>query len=172
MALKRLIPIQDTFIISASNYNYGADEILELGSTESARILIQFSGTQIKSLLDMLREKKDQVKATLHLALSEARNLPGIFSVEATTLSQDWVEGLGQTGDSLSQGASWNYTGQEENTWNTPGAFSREGTIVSQSVDGRSLLGDINLDITDIVLSSSQSLADYGICLKFKDEEE
>lgn len=127
MALKRLYPEQDTFIVSASSeLNFGADEILELGCTDfgedPARILMQFSGDQIKSLI----QNKDYT-AILHLSLSEAENLSTQFKVVATTVPQEWAEGVGRTGDLETAGVTWNYTGKVDTQgnpieWEEPGA--------------------------------------------------
>lgn len=129
MALKRILPDQDTFIVSASSdVSFGADEILELGCTEygdsPARILLQFPVTYIE---DNLKDK--DYKAILHLNLSEAEHLPSQVNLIASTVPQQWQEGVGRSGDLGVLGATWEETGclDLQGTvikWNEPGAES------------------------------------------------
>lgn len=158
MALKRLIPLQDTFIVSGSEYNYGADEILELGCTDYgdrlSRILIQFSTDQLK---DYVNTVEGEYKAILHLNISEAKNLPTTFSIIASDLSQAWAEGIGRVGDLNTEGATWEYTGLRDSenipiSWDTPGTsiwsafdggFAIQGSILNILDGGRSIIGSI-----------------------------
>lgn len=150
MALKRYIPIQDTFIVSGSEYNYGADEILELGNYEGnlARILLQFPEVQIE----------DGARAILHLYVSEAHNLPGSFTVQAANLNQDWLEGIGRVGDLNKTGVNWKYTGLAADEWAVPGAISSP-VVASQSFATRDLLADLDLDVTDMLADQPLNLA-------------
>lgn len=122
MALKRIYPEQDTFIVSSSlgDYNYGSDELLEIGmvpdAERPARTLIRFSSDQIKECLS----KGQNFRAFLHLNVSEAENLPTKFTVVAATIPQSWEEGTGRVGDRNSRGATWYSTGTEP--WLTPGS--------------------------------------------------
>ena len=159
MALKRYIPIQDTFIVSGSDNNYGADQILELGQTEQgpgvARILMQFPDLEIES----------GTRATLHLYIAGAYNLPGSFTIQAASLTQDWLGGIGRVGDLDKDGATWNRTGAGTTQWTVPGAISGS-EFVTQSIASRDLLTAVNLDVTDLVTNQS------SLALKFGDEDE
>lgn len=128
MAIKRIIPEQDTFIVSSSiDSNYGADEILELGMTDCgtkpARILIKFSTEQVRSILNTVPEN---FRAVLHLNLVDAHNLPTVSSILLNTIPQQWSEGIGRIGDYSVEGATWEYTGLFDSggndiPWETPG---------------------------------------------------
>lgn len=129
MALKRLVPLQDTFIVSSSTeLNFGADEILELGQTpygnRPSRILMQFSSKDIKEIVESLTEEQLQtLTGSLHLYLSEAKNLPETYSIIAHTVLESWQEGIGREGDDSSKltGASWTYRNSDLQPWETPG---------------------------------------------------
>ena len=177
MALKRLIPIQDTFIID--NYSYGSDEILELGCVQDlgtnhpARILMQFSSDQIKALIAGIPdEQTGSLRATLHLNISEAENLPGIFTIEARELTQDWAEGLGRVGDMSKEGASWKDTGIQSERWDEPGAISGSVEPISQEINTRELLADLDLDLTDTVLGWNGGESNKGLILTFGNEDQ
>src|SRR5574344_510319 len=104
MAFKRFIPIQDTYIVSGSTeLNFGADELLQLGkcsdsrASGSARILMKILPDS--SELDFENYLSSSHKATLHLFLSEAHNLPVTYSIVGCTLPEQWSEGFGRNGD-------------------------------------------------------------------------
>ena len=130
MALKRFIPEQDTFIVSSSEeINFGSDEILELGMTDygdkPSRILVQFSGEQLRTYLGQHDLESGNYQAILHLNLSEARNLPVKYTLIANTVSELWEEGIGRStgyvpGAPLT-GASWKYRDSELHPWDVEG---------------------------------------------------
>lgn len=155
MALKRYIPIQDTFIVSGSNYNYGADQILELGSTEQgpgiARILMQFPDLEIES----------GARAILHLYVAGAHNLPGSFIIQAAGLTQDWLEGIGRVGDMNRLGATWVYTGLSTSEWVVPGAMPGSASI-SELIASRDLLEAVDLDVTELVIDQPSLALRFG----------
>ena len=126
MALKRYIPIQDTYIISSSlgESNFGADELLELkpgdGNTVS-RILLKFSSQDLQEIQPAV--SASGFKATLHLYLSEAYNLPEEYFLVARTLQESWTEGFGREGDIPNNltGATWKYRNENLDPWLEPG---------------------------------------------------
>lgn len=124
MAFKRFIPIQDTYIVSGSTeLNFGADELLQLGkcsdsrASGSARILMKILPDS--SELDFENYLSSSHKATLHLFLSEAHNLPVTYSIVGCTLPEQWSEGFGRNGDepALVNGATWKYRNEYQEEW-------------------------------------------------------
>ena len=124
MAIKRYIPIQDTYIVSASaELNFGADEILKIGKCEdsettgSARTIVKFE--DIENL-------PDDFRAVVHLSLAEAYNLPPEYLIIAHTLEESWVEGFGRNASQppYPTGATWKFRDEKGNTWKTPGGDS------------------------------------------------
>ena len=177
MALKRLIPSQDTFILNSSllktEENFGSDEILELGYSTTARsisrILMEFNIRDIKSLISSI---PGNYKAILHLTVSEARNLPSTFSIIVSSLSQAWTEGIGRTGDSYTEGATWDYTGLyngegDRIRWDIPGTaiwsvydgeFAVQGPILNV-LDGE---GSVIETAIEAVVNGGRAYWQYG----------
>lgn len=112
MAIKRLKPIQDTFIVeNDSQASFGADEILELGrclrvgATGSSRILMEFMVNEVEALLG----ENSLIRATLNLKYATAENLPPVWGVDIAEISTEWAEGTGHVYDlpGNTSGASW-----------------------------------------------------------------
>lgn len=164
MALKRLIPVQDTFIVSSlPDYNFGKDEILELGTVSGgvSRILAKWSTNQIKSCLAKI---SGNYKAILHLEISEAERLPASVSVIASTLPQLWAEGIGREGDEVVEGANWVHTGLYDAEghaieWTVPGGAT------FTAYDGEFAIQGPILNILDgsgSLVASAEKVADGG----------
>lgn len=112
MAIKRLKPIQDTFIVeNDSNASFGSDEILELGhcqrfdATGCSRILIEFMVNEVETLLG----HHDLIRATLNLKYAYAENLQPVWGIDVTEIESEWAEGHGHVYDlpGSTDGASW-----------------------------------------------------------------
>lgn len=112
MAIKRLKPIQDTFIVeNESNASFGSDEILELGrcrrfdATGCSRILMEFMGNEVEALLG----GNNLVRATLNLKYACAENLTPVWGIDVTEIYNEWAEGQGHVYDipGSTNGASW-----------------------------------------------------------------
>lgn len=149
MAIKRFIPVQDTFIVSGSSeLNFGSDEILQAGFysndmiSGSARILMKLSSGS--TYFNPNSYTSSTHKAILHLTLSEASNLPATYSLVACTVPESWTEGFGRVGgitDSAS-GATWTYRNENLEPWENPGGDFNE------VYDGRySILESIGVDL-------------------------
>lgn len=114
MAIRRLKPIQDTFIVKSATLDqasFGGDEILELGvcpnrPTEGcSRILLEFMTNEAEELLG----ENSLIKATLNLKYAYAENLPSVYGIDVTEIRQEWTEGDGHVNDlpGCTKGASW-----------------------------------------------------------------
>ena len=112
MAIRRLRPIQDTFIVeNSSNASFGSDEILELGcsvrpdSKGCSRILIEFMVNEVEKLLG----RHNLIRATLNLKYAYAENLPPVWGFDVTEIGSEWAEGQGHVNDfpGSRDGASW-----------------------------------------------------------------
>lgn len=125
MAVKRIKPIQDTFIVETeSGASFGGDEILELGkcyrpdATGCSRILLEFMTNEVEELLG----DHSLVKATLNLKYAYSENLPAVYGVDITEIEQEWTEGEGHINDlpaNLS-GANW-VTARPGHPWEVEG---------------------------------------------------
>lgn len=112
MAVKRIKPIQDTFIVQTeSGASFGGDEILELGTTYRpdatgcSRILLEFMTNEVEALLG----DHSLVRATLNLKYAYGENLPSVYGIEITEIEQPWTEGEGHINDipANQSGATW-----------------------------------------------------------------
>ena len=112
MAIKRLKPIQDTFIVeNDSNASFGSDEILELGvcqrfdASGCSRILMEFMVNEVEALLG----HGTLSRATLNLKYAYAENLPPVWGIDVSEIQNEWAEGHGHVYDipGSNDGASW-----------------------------------------------------------------
>ena len=112
MAVKRIKPIQDTFIVrTESGASFGGDEILELGTcyrpdaSGCSRILLEFMTNEVEKLLG----DHSLIRATLNLKYAHSENLPPIYGVDVTEIEQEWTEGMGHVNDLPGDrsGANW-----------------------------------------------------------------
>lgn len=112
MAVKRIKPIQDTFIVrTESSASFGGDEILELGTcyrpdaSGCSRILLEFMTNEVEALLG----DHSLVRATLNLKYAYGENLPSVYGLEITEIEQPWTEGEGHVNDipANQSGANW-----------------------------------------------------------------
>ena len=112
MAVKRIKPIQDTFIVrTESGASFGGDEILELGTcyrpdaSGCSRILLEFMTNEVEELLG----NHSLIRATLNLKYAHSENLPPVYGVDVTEIEQEWTEGTGHVNDLPGDrsGANW-----------------------------------------------------------------
>lgn len=179
MAVYKIFPSKDAAIYSEfSTANTGLDEILEIGGYEdvsgtaqTARILIQFSNTDIDYVVGSL--VTGSYSSSLKLFVAEATELPVAFNVQAYPVSRSWDNGKGKYGDSPvdTSGVSWNKatTGIE---WNVTGS---DYLNVSSSVQqfGLDLPLDLNIDVTEIIRAFGNStINNNGILVKLEDAYE
>lgn len=95
MAIRRIRPVQDTFVSLEDSRNVGLDEILELGP--DSRILMQFLSEELRMVAAEARGR--DFKAVLHLSAANAKSLPILYDLEILPIAVEWVEGRGQAGD-------------------------------------------------------------------------
>jgi hypothetical protein len=110
--IKRIKPIQDTFIVrTQSSASFGGDEILELGTCYRpdaegcSRILLEFMTNEVEELLG----NHSLVRATLNLKYAYSENLPSVYGIDVTEIEQEWTEGEGHVNDlpANTSGANW-----------------------------------------------------------------
>lgn len=158
MAVKRLKPIQDTFIVPSTHAaSFGGDEILELGfcrrpgSTGASRILMEFMVNEAEALL----EGHSLVSATLNLKYAHGENLPSVYGIDVTQIHSEWTEGEGHIWDmpGFVDGASWTFPKgvYSEDRWNGGTVDGQEYPIKSTYYTGYQKNRDIRLDVTEWV---------------------
>lgn len=112
MAVRRIKPIQDTFIVNTeTGASFGGDEILELGTCYRpdafgcSRILMEFMTNEVIELLG----DHSLVKAVLHIKYAYSENLPSVYGIDITEIEQEWTEGEGHVNDipANTSGATW-----------------------------------------------------------------
>lgn len=156
MAVKRIKPIQDTFIVqSDSGASFGADEILELGTcyrpgtSGCSRILMEFMTNEVEELLG----DHSLVRATLHLKYAYSENLPPVYGICVTELEQEWTEGEGHINDLPANtfGANWE-DARPDTPWQVEGGEDEPGhdphTVISCSC-GCEMSTEVDDDLID-----------------------
>lgn len=181
MAIKRLKPIQDTFIVqTGTGASFGTDEILELGhclrfdATGSSRIILEFMTNEVEALLG----DHSLSRATLNLKFAHAENLPPVWGVDITEIDTEWTEGLGHVYDipGSTNGASWyRPKGTEiEEYWEGGLKLDDEQNLIwkHEYFTGYEASKDIQLDVTEWVynwiLRESRAL---GFLIKLSNEK-
>lgn len=179
MAIKRLKPIQDTFIVETeSEASFGADEILELGTCERidaegcSRILMEFMVNEVEALLG----HHGLVRATLNLKFANAFNLPPVWGIDVTELASEWAEGVGHVYDmpGNTKGASWfRPKGTEkEDRWEGGLDETQDYIWKHEYFTGYQAERDICIDVTEWVYSWLYSDAPgLGFLLKLSNED-
>lgn len=180
MAIKRLKPIQDTFLSpSNSPASFGADEILELGvsprldSDGSSRILLEFMVNEVATLLG----RHSLISATVHLKYALGQNLPSVYGIQCTEIDSEWTEGEGHIWDipGYTDGASWHYPkGPDmEDRWEGGLKPDSEYTYKSKYFTGYQKIRDLSFDVTEWVYSwiVNPESKGLGFLFKFDNEE-
>lgn len=180
MAIKRIKPIQDTFIVeNASNASFGSDEILELGhclrydATGCSRILMEFMVNEVEALLGC----STLVRATLNLKYAYAENLPPVWGLDVTEISSEWAEGKGHVYDipGSTDGASWNRPKgmSKEEYWDGGLLLDEECIWKHEYFTGYQQDKDICIDVTEWVYSwlSHRENKGLGFLIKLTNEE-
>jgi hypothetical protein len=165
MAVYKIFPIKDSYIsYDLPNFNYGRDEIFEIRSNPKSRALIQFSDTEINTLIASI---SGSYLANLKLYISETSNLPIDYSIEVNPLTQYWDMGTGRNGDNPNpqNGVSWNNS-TLSTSW-VGGSYLNYG--INQSFNYQDNK-DIDIDITQIVQYwYDEIIPNYGLMLKYPD---
>ena len=172
MSIIRYTPTQDAFIVTGSvgqTTNTGLDEILQVGVCSrfgvegSARALLDFGQIELPT---------EAYKATLHLYLANAYNLPQpVYSVKVCTVSQSWEEGRGKFKDepATNDGVTWNYRNFNQDAWNVAGGNFTDGrNYVVQSFGGNNAK-DVDIDVLELLQSEN---CNGGFILGFADESQ
>ena len=179
MAIKRLRPIQDTFINNnSSQASFGADEILELGTCERSdasgcsRILMEFMVNEVEELLGC----NSLVRATLNLKYAHAENLPPVWGLDCTEIDSEWAEGVGHVYDlpGNTEGASWFRPKglDKEEYWEGGLQLDQECIWKHEYFTGYQANRDICIDVTEWVYSWLYSGGKgLGFLLKLSNEE-
>ena len=171
MSIIRFFPTQDAFISKGLRQNTGRDEILEIGHCEregvetSARLLIEFSQ---KDILAYTR-KLDSFKATMKLYSADRRNIPAKYTLLVYRLAEDWEEGLGRVTDGRvwTTGVSWTNRTSSSRWKEEGGTLGDLITSLDFNVDTLETLGDLSIDVTDLVKKGKIG----GVLIMVKDEE-
>jgi len=106
-----------TIYESATSYNTGIDEVLEIGkrldtdgsTLKKSRSVIKFNTTEISASLSKYGKTVNDCKFVLNLYTSHAKNLPAEYDIVAKLLAQDWEAGTGFLSDPTTDGISWKY---------------------------------------------------------------
>lgn len=96
-------------------YNYGLDEILEIGKqldTEGStylksRSVVKFDMTEISASLSKYGKTVNDCKFMLQLYTSHAKNLSSEYDIYAKLVAQNWINGTGASSGVTIDGASW-----------------------------------------------------------------
>lgn len=163
MAVKRIKPIQDTFIVkNLSGASFGADEILELGTCYRpgaegcSRILMEFMTNEVEAMLG----DHSLVRATLHIKYAYSENLPSVYGVEITEIEQPWTEGEGHVNDlpANTSGANW-IDARPNHPWSVEGGEDEPGHDPHTHISCSCGCGE--MDIDDDLIDNSMVKVEY-----------
>lgn len=147
-------PVQKQYVTSSFFYN---------------RALVQFDISAISSA--MAAGDITNPKFTLKMNTAREENMPIVYTLYVYPISQSWVMGNGYVSNAGStQGASWEYRDYQGGTrWATSGSSYLTSPAASQSFNYE--VGDINLDITNIVTAwISGTVPNNGVVIISSDE--
>ena len=175
MAVYKLFPTKDTTLYSEfPSMNTGLDEIIEsstylsLGTPQVSRYLIQFSTSEIQSVLDN-KVSGSSFSSSLKNSAAVVTSLNLDTQLEFHTISGSWGMGTGRYGSSpqTTNGASWiwrSYSGSD--AWVSTGSDSYANPVYSQSFTYANPI-DISVDVTPSILSwYSGSIPNDGFLIK------
>ena len=161
MAVYKIFPTKDATLYSEfPNMNTGLDAIIEAstylkeGVPQTSRYLIQFSSTEIQSVVDdVITSTSFSSSLKNSAALVDSLNLDS--KLEIRTTSGSWAMGTGKYGNSpeTTDGCSWNFrNGSGSNAWVATGGDSYANPVYSQSFAYSDPI-DISVNVTPSVLS-------------------
>jgi len=165
--IKFLFPQKDNYINQEyPNNNYGRDEILELSSNPTSRIIIKFNSEQLNNILDNI---SGDFESNLKLFLAKSENNIDPYELYIYPLSQSWNMGTGRNMDlpNPQNGSCWNYP--DINNINILWDINEPQEIYkySQSFSYQDNK-DINCKITNIVKGwYNNDINNEGILIKF-----
>ena len=140
-----------------------------INATYRDRALVQFNIDAISASMANGDIVNPQFKLKLNIA--KEFNLPIKYNIYAFPISESWMMGDGYVSDNGSTyGTSWIYRDQKNGTpWITTGSSYIKSISATQSFDYQ--VGDINMDITNIVMGwISGTYSNNGIVLISSDE--
>jgi len=199
MAVYKIFPEKDATIYSKyPTMNTGLDQILEISNeislisgsnSDVSRVLIKFPTEEIDEVINTIIPQGDQYSASLKLYLSDASNLPDVYSLECYSISQSWEQGTGRFLYDPYDTEDVNWLNRDNsNEWltssfytNTTASFlpsSPGGGTWWVNYAGSQSFGinqnkDIDINVTEIVeLFNTGSLENDGFILKLKDNYE
>lgn len=166
-----IFPLQDASIYSEfPNLNTGFDEMLEVGKTgvtnEKVRALVQFD-------LSSLGEIPSGSKFDLQLYVANAENLKNKQAVHVNPIAESWEGGSGYFAQSIIQdtdGVTWTLR-QSGSSW-ASGSAGNTTNPTSSSVNLTNPLGDVTVDVTDIVMEWISGSANNGFAVSFPSASE
>tara|TARA_R110002049_G_scaffold74506_5_gene192085 strand:- start:2239 stop:3294 length:1056 start_codon:yes stop_codon:yes gene_type:complete len=161
MAVYKIFPTKDATLYSEfPNMNTGLDAIIEastylrLGVPQTSRYLIQFSTTEIQSVVDdVITSTNFSSSLKNSAALVDSLNLDS--QLEIRTISGSWGMGTGKFGNNpeTTDGCSWNWRSYSgSNAWVATGSDSYANPVYSQSFAYSDPI-DISVNVTPSVLS-------------------
>ena len=161
MAVYKIFPTKDATLYSEfPNMNTGLDAIIEastylrLGVPQVSRYLIQFSTTEIQSVIsDVITSPNFSASLKNSAALVDSLNLDS--ELEIHTISGSWGMGTGKYGNSpeTTDGCSWNWRSYSgSNAWVATGSDSYDNPVYSQSFAYSDPI-DVSVNVTPSVLS-------------------
>lgn len=169
MAVKRIKPIQDTFIVyTESGASFGGDEILELGTCYRpdafgcSRILMEFMTNEVEELLG----DHSLVRATLNLKYAYSENLPSVYGIDITEIEQSWTEGEGHINDipGNRSGATWEES-KPGTKWEVEGGEDTPGhdphTVISCSCCDCGMQTEVDDDLIDNSMVKHEYFTSY-----------
>ena len=175
MAVYKIFPTKDATLYSEfPNMNTGLDAIIEastylrLGVPQVSRYLIQFSTTEIQSVInDVITSTNFSASLKNSAALVDSLNLDS--ELEIHTISGSWGMGTGKYGNSpeTTDGCSWNWRSYSgSNAWVATGSDSYDNPVYSQSFAYSDPI-DISVNVTPSVLSwNNDSISNDGFLVK------
>lgn len=161
MAVYKIFPTKDATLYSEfPNMNTGLDAIIEastylkLGVPQTSRYLIQFSTTEIQSVVDDIITSTN-FTASLKNSAAVVNSLNLDSQLEIKTISGSWGMGTGKYGDSpeITNGCSWNWRSYSgSNAWITAGGDVYSNPVYSQSFAYSDPI-DISVNVTPTIQS-------------------
>tara|TARA_R110000772_G_scaffold63763_4_gene142618 strand:+ start:6142 stop:7197 length:1056 start_codon:yes stop_codon:yes gene_type:complete len=175
MAVYKIFPTKDATLYSEfPNMNTGLDAIIEastylrLGVPQVSRYLIQFSTTEIQSVIsDVITSPNFSASLKNSAALVDSLNLDS--ELEIHTISGSWGMGTGKYGNSpeTTDGCSWNWRSYSgSNAWVATGSDSYPNPVYSQSFAYSDPI-DVSVNVTPSVKSwNDSSISNDGFLVK------
>ena len=181
MAVYKIFPTKDATLYSEfPNMNTGLDAIIEastylkLGVPQTSRYLIEFSTTEIQSVVDdVITSTNFSSSLKNSAALVDSLNLDS--QLEIKTISGSWGMGTGKYGNSpeTTDGCSWNWRNYSgSNAWVATGGDFYSNPTYSQSFAYSDPI-DISVNVTPSIKSwYAGSIPNDGFLIKQPDAVE